>query len=194
MTSKKTRFACVKEEINVVKSQKVVFRKSQKLLAERAPRRQPTQNINRYSFNFSGGLIVTAYRLLSASNSQPGTSFDFTAFSPFWLYSLKKMEWIFTLFVTDVTPWGVTSVITSFGVNIEWTGRDSTRWVVNFHSTGVRIEWNSLLNEWNFFSPRMEWIIHSILLESNPLFLDMLIKDNFSLSVSKYDSFWCFGF
>ena len=64
-----------------------------------------------------------------------------------------KMEWIFTLFVTDVTPCGVTSVITSFGVNIKWTGRDSTRRVVNFHSTGVRIEWNSLLNEWNFFTP-----------------------------------------
>ena len=47
----------------------------------------------------------------------------------------------------------VTSVITSFGVNIEWTGRDSTCWVVNFHSTGVRIEWNSLLNEWTFFTP-----------------------------------------
>ena len=26
----------------------------------------------------------------------------------------------------------VTSVITSFGVNIEWTGRDFNRWVVNF--------------------------------------------------------------
>ena len=45
-------------------------------------------------------------------------------------YSLK-IEWIFTLFVTDVTPWVVTSVITSFGVNIEYTWRDSTRWVVN---------------------------------------------------------------
>ena len=66
------------------------------------------------------------------------------------------------LFFTEVTPWGVTSVITSFGVNIEWTGRDSTRWVVNFHSTAVRIEWNSLLNEWNFFTPSMEWINHSI--------------------------------
>ena len=61
------------------------------------------------------------------------------------------MEWIFTLFVTEVTPWGeTTSVITSFGVNIEWTGRDSTRWEMNIHSTGVRIEWNSLLNEWNY--------------------------------------------
>ena len=51
------------------------------------------------------------------------------------------------------TPWVVTSVITSLGVNIESNGRDSTRWVVNFHSTGVRSEWNSLLNEWNLFTP-----------------------------------------
>ena len=43
----------------------------------------------------------------------------------------KKIEGIVTLFFTEVTPWVVTSVITSFGVNIEWTGRDSTRWVVN---------------------------------------------------------------
>ena len=43
------------------------------------------------------------------------------------------------LFVTDITPWGVTSLSTSFGVNSEWTGRDSTRWEVNFHSTGVTI-------------------------------------------------------
>ena len=33
--------------------------------------------------------------------------------------SKKKIELIFTLFVTDVTPWVVTSVITCFGVNIE---------------------------------------------------------------------------
>ena len=62
-------------------------------------------------------------------------------------YSFYSLKIIFTLFVTDVTPWVVTSVITSFGVNIEWTGQDSTRLVVYFHSTGVRIEWNSLLNE-----------------------------------------------
>ena len=79
------------------------------------------------------------------------------------IYSLK-IEWIFTLFVTDVTPWVVTLVITSFEVNIEWTGRDSTRWVVNFHSTGVRSEWNSLdgvnysldfflESTWAFWSP-----------------------------------------
>ena len=72
-----------------------------------------------------------------------------------------KIEWIFTLFVTEVTPWGVTSMITSFGVNIEWTGRDSTRFS-EIHSTGIRIEWNLLFNEWHFFTPWMEWIIHSI--------------------------------
>ena len=50
--------------------------------------------------------------------------------------------------------WVVTSVITSFGVNIEWIDRNSTRWVVIFHSmTGVRNEWNSLLNEWKLFTP-----------------------------------------
>ena len=37
-------FACVIKEDNVVKSQKVIFRKSQKLLIERAPRRQSIQN------------------------------------------------------------------------------------------------------------------------------------------------------
>ena len=31
----------------------------------------------------------------------------------------KKIQEIFTLFVNNVTPWVVTSVITSFGVNIE---------------------------------------------------------------------------
>ena len=30
-------------------------------------------------------------------------------------FTLWNMEWIFTLFVTEITPWGVTSVITSFG-------------------------------------------------------------------------------
>ena len=65
------------------------------------------------------------------------------------IYSLKKI----TLFTLFSLLWVVTSVITSLGVNIEWTGRDFTRWVVNFHSTGVRIEWNSLLNEWNLFTP-----------------------------------------
>ena len=63
---------------------------------------------------------------------------------------LSKKITLFTLFSLI---WVMTSVITSFGVNIEWTGRDFIRWVVNFHSTGVRIEWNSLHNEWNLFTP-----------------------------------------
>ena len=45
--------------------------------------------------------------------------------------TLAKIEWMFTLFVTDVTPLVVRSMIIYFGVNIEWTGR----WVVHFHST-----------------------------------------------------------
>ena len=67
---------------------------------------------------------------------QVGSNYTCRESNPFhfFRYSLKKMECIFTLFVTEVTPWGVTSVITSFGVNIEWTGRESTR-LVNFHST-----------------------------------------------------------
>ena len=60
----------------------------------------------------------------------------------------QNIEWNFH---SIFTPSEVTSVITSFGVNIEWTGRDFTQWVVNIHSTGIRIEWNSLLNEWYLF-------------------------------------------
>ena len=62
------------------------------------------------------------------------------------LYSLKIT--LFTLF--SLLGYIVTSVITSFGVNIEWTGRNFTRWIVNFHSTGVGMEWNSLVNKWIF--------------------------------------------
>ena len=78
------------------------------------------------------------------------------------------MEWIFT----------------SFGVNIEWTGRDSTRWEVTFHSTGVKIEWNSLLNEWNFFTSWMEWIIHSILFRK--LYINGLINNANNLTFTLY--------
>ena len=42
---KKESFACVKKEKNAVKSQKVIFRKWQKMLTEQAPWRQPIQNI-----------------------------------------------------------------------------------------------------------------------------------------------------
>ena len=39
-----------------MKSQKVTFQKSQKLLAENLHERPPIQNIHSYSFNFKGGL------------------------------------------------------------------------------------------------------------------------------------------
>ena len=56
MKNIKKDFKCQKEE-NAVESRKVIFRKSQKLLTERAPRRRPIQNIHfSYSFNFNGGL------------------------------------------------------------------------------------------------------------------------------------------
>ena len=42
---KNTRFSRVKKENYAVKSRKVIFRKSQKQLTERAPRRQPIHNI-----------------------------------------------------------------------------------------------------------------------------------------------------
>ena len=59
----------------------------------------------------------------------------------------KRKKWSgFSLYLS------LNALITSFGGIIEWTGQDSTHWVVNFHSTGVRIEWNSLLNEWNLFT------------------------------------------
>ena len=55
------------------------------------------------------------------------------------------------------TPWVLTSVITSFGVNIGWTRRVSTRWVVNFRSPGVRIERNSLLKLTSEISSPHRW-------------------------------------
>ena len=59
----------------------------------------------------------------------------------FWaLYriTLKKKSSVFLIF--------------SFWVNIEWTGRDSTCWLVNFQSPGIRIEWNPLTNKCNVFT------------------------------------------
>ena len=66
-----------------------------------------------------------------------------------------KMEWIFTLFVTQLTPWGVTSICSD---HFFWSEYRMNRMRFHsssseFHATGVRIEWNSLLNEWNFFTP-----------------------------------------
>ena len=43
--SEKHKIFRVKKEKNTVKSWKVIFQKSQKLLTERAPRRRPIQNI-----------------------------------------------------------------------------------------------------------------------------------------------------
>ena len=60
------------------------------------------------------------------------------------------------IFVTDVTPWVVTSVITSFGVNIEWTGRNSTRWVGNFHSI-LELESSEIHSSTNEVSSLHRW-------------------------------------
>ena len=53
---KNTIFSRGQKGENAVKSRKVIFRKSQKLLTERAPQRQPIQKFNSYSFSFNGGL------------------------------------------------------------------------------------------------------------------------------------------
>ena len=53
------------------------------------------------------------------------------------------------------------SITTYCRVNIEWTGRDSTRWLMNFYSAGVIIEWNLLLNEWNLLLNEMDGVKYS---------------------------------
>ena len=55
-----------------MKSQKVICRKSQKLLTKRAPRRQPIQNISIAIHSISMVGYVTAVLALSAANSQLG--------------------------------------------------------------------------------------------------------------------------
>ena len=57
-----------------------------------------------------------------------------------------------SLFVTGVTHWVVTSVITSFGVNIEWTARDSTRWVVNKLHSILELELSEIYSSTNEIS------------------------------------------
>ena len=52
-------------------------------------------------------------------------------------YSLKKKITLYSLYFHSLGS-DVSDHFFS-GVSIEWTGRDFTRWVVNFHSTGVRI-------------------------------------------------------
>ena len=54
-----------------MKSQKVIFQKSQKLLIERAPQRQPIQNISIAIHSISMAGYVTAIWALTAENSQP---------------------------------------------------------------------------------------------------------------------------
>ena len=62
--------------------------------------------------------------------------------------SLNEMDWIFTLFVTDVTPQLIDRFFWSeYRVN---RGRDFT-----LLPTGVRIKWNSLLSEHSIL--RNEW-------------------------------------
>ena len=65
-----------------------------------------------------------------------------------------KIEWISLYFSLTSLPgqWRQWSLL------LEWISSEPddiplVNWVVDFHSTGVRIEWNSLLNEWNFFTP-----------------------------------------
>ena len=55
------------------------------------------------------------------------------------------------------TLWVLCLVITSFGVNIEWTGWDSTLWVVNFHSTGVELELSEIHYSMSEISSLHRW-------------------------------------
>ena len=116
----------------------------------------------------------------------PQSRLSINTISKYLENTLFKNDSIHSIF----TPWVVTSVITSFGVYIEWTGRDFTRWVVNFHST-----------EWNLFTPYTEWIIHSIFffLESNIVyFLFKIIplargSGDVGVYIYEYDEWFCFG-
>ena len=53
---KNQRIAFVKKEKNAMKSQRVIFQKSQKLLAENLRKGRLFRTFNSYSFNFKGGL------------------------------------------------------------------------------------------------------------------------------------------
>ena len=55
-----------------MKSKKEIFRKSQKLLTERAPQRQPIKNILIAIHSISMAGYVTAVLALSVANSKPG--------------------------------------------------------------------------------------------------------------------------
>ena len=78
--------------------------------------RELTEQLNITRIYESAGNVV--YGRKSENKNITGNNQHFKK-----LYSLKKNHSIHPTF----TPWVVTSVITSFGVNIEWTGRDFTR-------------------------------------------------------------------
>ena len=69
-----------------------------------------------------------------------------------FIYLLSKNHSIHSIF----TPWVVTSVITSFWSEYRVNRPDETSlaeyWIFTLLEL-VRIEWNSLLNEWNLFTP-----------------------------------------
>ena len=92
---------------------------------------------------------------------------------------LSKIEWIFTLFVTDVT------MITSFGVNIEWTGRDSTRWVVTF--TPLELESSEIHSSTNEISSLHRW---SDLFTRYEQFMWFVYNKNTFCDYSACFSFW----
>ena len=71
-TSKKQRCACVKRRKNVVKSHKVIFQKSQKLLTENLHRKPLFRTFNSYSINFNGGLCNRHTGFCPCWNPCPG--------------------------------------------------------------------------------------------------------------------------
>ena len=85
---------CQKGEIAVTKSQKVIFRKSQKLFTERAPQRQPIQN-----------MISIAIHSISKFNwfclrrtPMPMAAREASSFCDFFKANLLRFHRIFLLF------------------------------------------------------------------------------------------------
>ena len=68
-------FVGVKEEKTAVKSQKVIFRKSQKLLTKRAPQRQPIQNIQFQWRGYVTAVLAFVRAELPASTDPGGEQF-----------------------------------------------------------------------------------------------------------------------
>ena len=86
------------------------------------------------------------------------------------IYSLKWSKFSLYLLLRSL-PGELTSVITSFGVNIEWTGRDSTRWVVNTLLV-LRIKWlihssTSEISSLHRWSELFTWFLESTLYKLN---------------------------